>query len=136
MVPIEIKLSFPPLFRYLPILVGSMAKFYYDVGSRSDWTDFVLHETDFSILESHYPTQVRRVGLDQVIQIERFRFRRSIELFQYDAIRENAIPHAHFALISLDRLYFITVMDTSNSLREVELDRLLSRMTLSNRTAL
>ena len=131
MAPIHIKLPLTPLFRHLPILVGSMAKYYYDVGSRNEWTDFVLHETDFSILQSHFPNAVRWVGLDQVIQIEQFRFRRSIELFRYDTISEGAVLYGNFAIISLDRLYFITVVDSSNSSRGIELNRLLNRMTLS-----
>ena len=136
MAPIDIHLPLTPIFQHPPILVGAMAKYYYDVGSRSDWIDFVLHENDFAILQSHYSNAVRWTGLDQVIQIEKFRFRRSIELFKYDAINENAVPRGNFAIISLDRLYFITVVDASNSARGVELDRLLKRMTLSTGTAI
>jgi hypothetical protein len=130
--PIDIKLPPTPLFKHPPILVGAMAKYYYDVGSRSDTLDFVLHDSDFSILKSFCPTDVRWAGLDQVIQIDCFRFRRSIELFQYESVNENAVQRGSFAIISLDRLYFITVMDSSNSSRAVELDLLLKRMTLSS----
>ena len=126
----EIEFQFSGLipFRHKPLLVGAMAKYYYGIGSPTKIFDFVIAPDDFALLKSHYPEDFCWVGLDQVVQIDHIRLRRTIELFDYDAICENTIEKSSFAVISIDRLYFITMVDTSNASRSSDLDQLSRRM--------
>ncbi len=126
----ELEIKLPPLFPFKrkPILVGTMAKYFYGISCPTDTLDLVIDPDDFQRLQGCYPDKVRWLGLDQVVVIDNIRLRRTIEIFDYDTICENMIEKSGFAIISIDRLYFLTVVDTSNVSRSSELEKLNSCM--------
>jgi len=97
-------------FEKKPILIGGMAKEYYNLRKSGADIDLVICDADYQTLALKYPDKRRDLWGDLGIMIEPFEIWRSIARFDYDFFSKDAIDEGIVFVVSLDRLLFMKII--------------------------
>jgi hypothetical protein len=117
------KLNFE--FSSKPLLIGGKAKEYYQIRESGNDIDFVISEEDYERLSYKYPNNIKEIYEDFGVCKDEFEIWRSICLFEYDFLSEDAIEEEDFLIISFEKLMFLKVlaMRQPKYLKDLELMR-------------
>jgi hypothetical protein len=112
-------------FSSKPLLIGGKALEYYQVRKAAKDIDFVINEEDYEQLIFKYPNDMKEIFDDLGVCKYEFELWRSICLFGYDFLSEDAIETEDFLIISFEKLMFLKVLTIgqTKSLRDLELMR-------------
>lgn len=112
-------------FSSKPLLIGGKAKEYYKIRKAGEDIDFVISEEDYEMLSYKYPDNIKEIWGDFGVCKDEFEIWKSICLFGYDFLREDAIEKDDFLIISFEKLMFLMVlaMRQPKYLRDLELMR-------------
>ena len=113
------------LFESKPLLIGGKAMEYYQIRESGKDIDFVITEDDYERLSYKYPNNIKEIWGDFGVCKEDFEIWKSICLFEYDFLAEDAIETEDFLIISFEKLMFLKVlaMRQPKYLRDLELMR-------------
>jgi hypothetical protein len=100
-------------FIYKPLLIGGKAKEYYGIRDAGDDIDFVISEEDYEQLAYKYPDNCKDLCGDLGVCRDSFEIWKSIFLFDYEFLSEEAIETEDFFIISFEKLMFLTVLAIS-----------------------
>lgn len=101
-------------FESKPLLIGGKAMEYYGVREAGDDIDFVISEDDYELLAIRDPDSVKEIWEDFGICKYEFELWKSICLFKYDFLCEDAVEEEDFFIISFEKLMFLKVLTISN----------------------
>ncbi len=114
-------------FKFLskPLLIGGKAMEYYQIRQAGGDIDFVVTKEDYEQLAYKYPSCIREIYDDFGVCKYEFEVWKSICLFEYEFLSENAIETEEFFIISFEKLMFLKVlaMRQPKYLRDLELMR-------------
>lgn len=112
-------------FSSKPLLIGGKAMEYYQIRESGEDIDFVITEEDYEQLAYKYPNNIKEMYDDFGVCSYEFEMWKSICLFNYKFLSEDAIETEDFLIISFERLMFLKIlsMRSSKSLRDLELIR-------------
>lgn len=91
-------------FRKKPLLVGGKAMEYYGLRQAGADIDLIADKEDVYNLIKQYPERVKDLWGDLGVCPFEFEIWKSICLFRYDDLIENAVEEADFFVISLEKL--------------------------------
>lgn len=97
-------------FKHKPLLIGGKAKEYYGIRKAGKDIDFVIDEEDYSNLANKYPNNKKDLFGDLGIVIRGFEIWKTICLYDYQFLSENALELDSYKIISLERLLFLTAL--------------------------
>jgi hypothetical protein len=119
-------------FESKPLLIGGKAMEYYQIRQAGQDIDFVITEDDYERLYYKYPDNIKEIWGDFGVCIDDFEIWKSICLFDYEFLSENAVETEDFLIISFEKLMFLKVLAISQPkyLRDLELMR--DRMAVIN----
>lgn len=117
------KLNFQ--FSSKPLLIGGKAMEYYQIRESGNDIDFVITQEDYEQLSCKYPNNIKEIFDDFGVCKDEFEIWKSICLFEYDFLSEDAIVEENFLIISFEKLMFLKVlaMRQPKYLRDLELMR-------------
>lgn len=117
------KLNFQ--FSSKPLLIGGKAMEYYQIRESGNDIDFVITQEDYEQLSYKYPNHIKEIFDDFGVCKDEFEIWKSICLFEYDFLSEDAIEEDDFLIISFEKLMFLKVlaMRQPKYLRDLELMR-------------
>lgn len=117
------KLNFQ--FSSKPLLIGGKAMEYYQIRESGNDIDFVITQEDYEQLSYKYPSHIKEIFDDFGVCKDEFEIWKSICLFEYDFLSEDAIEEDDFLIISFEKLMFLKVlaMRQPKYLRDLELMR-------------
>jgi hypothetical protein len=112
-------------FESKPLLIGGKAMEYYQIREAGDDIDFIITEDDYERLQYKYPSSIKEIWGDFGVCIEEFEIWKSICLFEYDFLAEDAVETEDYLIISFEKLMFLKVlgMTQPKNLRDLELIR-------------
>jgi hypothetical protein len=93
-----------------PLLIGGKALEYYRVRDAGKDIDFVIKEEDYEQLIFKYPNDLKDIFDDLGVCKYEFEMWKSICLFDYDFLAEDAIETEDFLIISFEKLMFLKVL--------------------------
>lgn len=96
-----------------PILVGGIAMEYYNLRNVGEDIDFVADEQDVVNLIKLYPTRIKDIYSDIGVCPFEFEIWRSIQLFTYNDLLENAIEEDTYFVVSLEKLLLLKALAMS-----------------------
>lgn len=98
---------------------------YYQIRESGQDIDFVIAEEDYEQLSYKYPNHVKEIYDDFGVCKYEFEMWKSICLFDYKFLSEEAIKEDDFLIISFEKLMFLKVlaMRQLKCLRDLELMR-------------
>ncbi len=102
------KLNFQ--FSSNPLLIGGKAKEYYKIRESGKDIDFVITQEDYELLSFKYPNNVKEIYDDFGVCKYEFEMWKSIWLFDYKFLSEDAIEKDEFLIISFEKLMFLNVL--------------------------
>lgn len=119
-------------FSSKPLLIGGKAMEYYQIRESGQDIDFVITEEDYEQLSYKYPNHVKEIFGDFGVCKHEFEIWKSICLFDYKFLSEDAIEEEDFLIISFEKLMFLKVlaMRQPKYLRDLQLMR--DRMAVIN----
>ncbi len=94
-------------FRQKPLLVGGKAMEYYGLRPSGADIDFIVVKEDAFDLIRRYPGRVKDLWGDLGVCPFEFEIWKSICLFTYADLRDNALEEAEFLVISLENLLLL-----------------------------
>ncbi len=97
-------------FRKKPLLVGGKAMEYYGLRQSGADIDFIAVKEDVYDLIKLFPDRVKDLWSDLGVCPYEFEIWKSICLFSYDDLCENAIDEGDFLVISLEKLLVLKAM--------------------------
>jgi hypothetical protein len=97
-------------FSTKPLLIGGMAMQYYGLRPAGADIDFVITAQDYEHLAAQYPGHLKDLWGDLGVCIYSFEIWKSICLFGYDYLAQNAIELAEYRVIARDKLLFLKTM--------------------------
>lgn len=117
------KLNFE--FSSKPLLIGGKAMEYYQIRESGQDVDFVISGEDYEQLAYKYPNHVKEIYDDFGVCKFEFEIWKSICLFDYKFLSEEAIEEDNFLIISFEKLMFLKIlaMRQPKYLRDLELMR-------------
>lgn len=95
-------------FKDKPLLIGGKAKEYYDIRKSGADIDFVVSEADYLGLSTKYSKNLKDLYGDLGVTIFEFEIWKTICLFNYDFLSDEAIEKDEYKIISLEKLLFLT----------------------------
>jgi hypothetical protein len=101
-------------FSSKPLLIGGKALQYYGVRDAGDDIDLVITEDDYELLSYKYPDNIKEIWGDFGVCRNGFEIWKSICLFDYDFLSEDAVEEEDFLVISFEKLMFLKVLAISN----------------------
>lgn len=112
-------------FSSKPLLIGGKAKEFYQIREAGGDIDFVITEEDYERLAYKYPDRLKEIWGDLGVCPGNFEIWKSICLFDYDFLSEDAVETEDFLIISFEKLMFLMVLAMSQPkyLRDLELMR-------------
>ena len=112
-------------FTSKPLLIGGKAMEYYQIRESGNDIDFVITEDDYERLSYKYPNHIKELWGDFGVCRNKFEMWKSICLFDYDFLSEEAVETGDFLIISFEKLMFLKVlaMRQPKYLRDLELMR-------------
>jgi len=97
-------------FSSKPLLIGGKAMEYYQIREAGNDIDFVITEEDYERLSYKYPNHIKEIWGDFGVCKGEFEIWKSICLFEYEFLSEEAIETEEFFIISLEKLMFLKVL--------------------------
>jgi hypothetical protein len=97
-------------FSQKPLLVGGKAMEHYGLRKAGNDIDFIVPEQDVVALIKKYPDRVKDLWGDLGVCPFEFEIWKTICLFGYDDLKENALDAGEFLIISLDKLLFMKTL--------------------------
>lgn len=97
-------------FRKKPLLVGGKAMEYYGLRQSGVDIDFIAVKEDVFNLIRQYPERVKDLWGDLGVCPYEFEIWKSICLFYYDDLCENAIDEGNFLVISVEKLLIMKAL--------------------------
>lgn len=119
-------------FSSKPLLIGGKALEYYGVRESDNDFDFVITEEDYELLSYRYPDNIKEIWGDFGVCRGGFEIWKSICLFEYDFLSEDAIEEEDFLVISFEKLMFLKVLGISNDKNQRDLHLMRDRMAVIN----
>lgn len=112
-------------FETKPLLIGGKAMEYYQIREAGSDIDFVITEDDYERLSYKYPYDIKEIWGDFGVCKDGYEIWKSICLFEYDFLSEDAIETDDFLIISFEKLMFLKVlmMSQPKCLQDLELMR-------------
>lgn len=112
-------------FESKPLLIGGKAMEYYQIRESGKDIDFVITVDDYERLSYKYPHNIKEIWGDFGICKDEFEIWKSICLFEYDFLSEDAIETENYLIISFEKLMFLKVlaMKQPKYLKDLELMR-------------
>lgn len=95
-------------FKDKPLLIGGKAKEYYDIRKSGADIDFVVSEADYLGLSTKYRENLKDLYGDLGVTIFEFEIWKTICLFNYEFLSDEAIEKDEYKIISLEKLLFLT----------------------------
>lgn len=119
-IPLD-KLNFS--FTKKPLLVGGKAMEYYGLRQSGVDIDFIAVKEDVFNLIRQYPERVKDLWGDLGVCPYEFEIWKSICLFKYDDLCENAVDAGDFLVISLEKLLILKAlaMNVEKYLKDTQL---------------
>jgi len=102
------KLNFT--FSAKPLLIGGMAMEYYGLRPSGADIDFVIIPEDYERLAAQYPDHLKEIWGDMGVCPFEFEIWKSICLFGYDQLAQDAVEEAEYLVISLEKLLLLKAM--------------------------
>lgn len=100
-------------FESKPLLIGGKAMEYYQIREAGSDIDFVITEDDYERLSYKYPEHIKEIWGDFGVCVEEFEIWKSICLFEYNFLAEDAVETEDFLVISFEKLMFLKVLAMS-----------------------
>lgn len=97
-------------FSKKPLLVGGKAMEYYGLRKAGKDIDFIAPEKDIVALIKQYPNRVKDLWGDLGVCPFEFEIWKTICLFDYEYLKEDAIDAGEFLIISLEKLLFMKTL--------------------------
>jgi hypothetical protein len=97
-------------FQKKPLLVGGKAMEYYGLRQSGEDIDLIAGKEDVANLVRQYPGRVKDLWGDLGVCPFEFEIWKSICLFTYDDLCENAIDEGSYLVISLEKLLFMKAL--------------------------
>ena len=97
-------------FSMPPLLIGGKAMEYYDLRPAGADIDFVVTQDDYLRLRAQYPQCLKEIWGDLGVCPFEFEIWRSICLFDYAFLSQDAIGLQDYRMISLEKLLFLKAM--------------------------
>ena len=97
-------------FTSKPLLVGGIAKEYYNLRKCGEDIDIVLSHDDYERLAQKYPDKQKEIFGDLAIQIDELDLRKTVCLLDYAFLSEGAVEAGEFLIISLEKLLYMTAL--------------------------
>lgn len=97
-------------FSTKPLLIGGMAMQYYGLRPSGADIDFVIPPADYDRLAAQYPEHRKDLYGDLGVCVFEFEIWKSICLFGYEFLAQNALEMEAFRIISLEKLLFLKAM--------------------------
>lgn len=127
--PIEIDLT--PLgyeFRQKPLLVGGKAKEYYGVRQAGKDIDLIVVPEDYEGLAKLYPDSLKDLYGDLGVCTNGFEIWKTICLFNYDFLSEDAVEKDTIRVVSLEKLLFLTALGMKNEKYHSDLELIVQKI--------
>jgi hypothetical protein len=93
-----------------PLLIGGMAMQHYGLRPSGADIDFVITPQDYERLAAQYPDHLKDLYGDLGVCVFEFEIWKSICLFGYDFLSQNALEMEEFRIISLEKLLFLKAL--------------------------
>lgn len=119
-------------FESKPLLIGGKAMEYYGIREAGNDIDFVITEDDYELLAMKYPDSLKEIWGDFGVCRNGFELWKSICLFNYDFLSEDAVEEEEFLVISFEKLMFLKVLSISNKKSQEDLVLMRDRMAVIN----
>jgi len=99
-------------FRFLskPLLVGGIAKEFYNLRKCGEDIDVVVSGGDFENLSKVFPEKQKVIFGDYAIQIGELDIRKTVCLLDYDFLSEKAVEQDEFLIVSMEKLVYMTAL--------------------------
>jgi hypothetical protein len=97
-------------FSTKPLLIGGKAMEYYGLRPAGADIDFVITPEDYARLAAQYPDHLKDLWGDLGVCILEFEIWKSICLFGYAALAQNAIELPEYRVISLEKLMLLKAL--------------------------
>jgi hypothetical protein len=97
-------------FTKKPLLVGGKAMEYYGLRQSGEDIDFIAVKEDVFNLIRKYPNRVKDLWGDLGVCPYEFEIWKTICLFNYDDLGENAIDEGNYLVISLEKLLMLKAL--------------------------
>ena len=94
-------------FTSKPLLIGGRAMEYYELRKAGRDVDFVITGEDYEGLSRRYPDHRREIGGDLGVCIYEFEIWKTICLFDYSFLSNDAIEEKEYLVSSLEKLLFM-----------------------------
>jgi len=110
-------------FKRKPLLVGGKAMEYYGLRQAGTDIDFLADEEDIRQLIKLYPDRVKNLYSDLGVCPLEFEIWRTIRLFSYDDLFEDAIDKGDYLVISIEKLLLMKAlaMEQEKYLKDTQL---------------
>ena len=93
-----------------PLLVGGKAKEYYEIRKSGIDTDLIVSSEDYESLAEKYPANLKDLFGDKGVIINDFEIWKTICLYDYDFLSEDATEVDDYKIISIEKLTFLTAL--------------------------
>lgn len=97
-------------FQQKPLLIGGQAMQWYGLRPAGDDIDFVITQTDYTLLAAQYPEHTKDLYGDLGICVEPFELWTSILLFDYAFLAAGAHELEQIRIVSLEKLLFLKTL--------------------------
>ncbi len=97
-------------FSEKPLLIGGMAMQHYGLRPSGADIDFVIPPQDYERLAAQYPDHLKDLWGDLGGCVFEFEIWKSICLFGYDFLSQNALEQDEWLVISLEKLLFLKAL--------------------------
>lgn len=119
-------------FQDKPLLIGGKAMEYYGIREAGEDIDFVITTDDYELLSKKYPESIKEIWGDFGVCEYEFEIWKSICLFEYDFLAEDAVEEDDFLVISFEKLMFLKVLAISQPKYQRDLVLMRDRMAIIN----
>jgi len=97
-------------FTTKPLLIGGTAMEHYGLRQAGNDIDFVITEEDYNRLAQQYPENLKDLWGDLGVCVSEFEIWKSICLFDYAFLAENATDMGEYHIISIEKLLFLKAL--------------------------
>ena len=100
-------------FKSKPLLIGGAAMEHYDLRKRGADIDFVVTDEDYQALASLHPAFRRDIFGDLGVCMDIYEVWRTIMMFGYDHLSEEAEERSGLLVVSLEKLLLLKALGMS-----------------------
>jgi hypothetical protein len=111
-----------------PLLIGGKAMEYYGLRPAGADIDLVITAKDYARLARQYPDHLKEIGGDLGVCVHEFEIWKSICLFDYAFLSEQALEQAGCRVISLEKLLFLKALGMKEAKYHRDLELIVERV--------